>query len=212
MYVYQPTDTTSPESIPSVIVGSDGSRYYLDRDFLKASWIHINSNNPGFNAQGVFVTWNDGSDGSTYFANNRGSGAGGYVFRNLSADGLTELSRIVFSANGSITTPSGITAAADINSSGNLHAQGGTVFLNAAGDRDLSYSAGPNTYNLPNAPLIVNGSQAVTQATLLSNQQANGVGSVAVGSSSGVNPPTLPGTWAQTGSNFNNVWQYVRVA
>jgi hypothetical protein len=212
MYGYVPTDNTSPESIPTIIVGNDGSRYYLDVQYVRGNWAHITTQSDNIKQQGFWATWNDDLSGSTFLTNNRGNGTGGFVLRNVDVNNTTETGRVT------MTAPGGLVATSDVRSDGNLIAQGGTVALDNAGDRYVRYD-GAN-YLMPAADLFVNGSKAVTQASfsstlqaaLLANQQANGVGSVAVGSASGVNPPTLPGTWATTGANFNNVWQYVRVA
>lgn len=212
MYVFVPTDNTSPESIPSIIVGNDGSRYYLDPHFVQAKWAHVSSASDNIKSQGLWATWNDDASGSTFLTNNRGSGAGagGFIFRNINADNTTEFGRVTINGNGGIVTTN------DIRTPTNLIAEGGIVSLVPDGSRKLQWNSGAARYELPLSALAVAGSLVLTQATfqasILSNQQANGVGAVALGSSSGVNPPTLPGTWAQTGSNFNTVYQYVRVA
>lgn len=212
LYVYVPTDNISPESIPTIIVGNDGSRYYLDPHYVPAKWTHVTGQPDNIRSQGLWVTWNDDASGATFLANNRGSGAGagGFVFRNINVDNTTEFGRV------SITGSGGITATNDIRSASNLIAEGGLVSLVPDGSRNLKWNAGAARYELPLSALAVAGSVVLTQATfqasILSNQQANGVGAVALGSSSAVNPPTLPGTWALTGSASNSVYQYVRVA
>lgn len=44
MYHYVPTDTTSPESIPTLIVGSDGGRYHLDDTYVQTYGFDETSN------------------------------------------------------------------------------------------------------------------------------------------------------------------------
>lgn len=211
MYIYVPTDNVSPESIPSIIVGADGSRYYLDPHYLQAKWAHVSGASDNIKSPGLWATWNDDATGSTFLTNNRGAtGVGGFVLRNVNSDNTTEYGRVTINGSG------GIVATNDIRSNTNLIAEGGLVSLVADGSRNLQWNAGAARYELPLSALAVAGSLVLTlatyQATILANQQANGVGAVALGSSSGVNPPGLPGTWAQTGSNFNTVYQYVRVA
>lgn len=207
MYVYVPTDSTSPESIPFIVVGNDGSRYYLNSQYVVANYARFFAVGSPIN-QGLWASWNDDTTGAGFITNNQGTGAGGIVLRNVNATNTVETGRATIAHDG------GVHATGDIRSDGNLIAQSGMVALNAAGDRFLRHDG--TNYLLPSSDLFVNGSKAITQATIqaavLSNQQANGVGAVALGSSSGVNPPTLPGTWAQTGANFNAVYQYVRVA
>lgn len=44
MYTYVPTDTTSPESVPTIIVASDGGRYYLNTFYTTTAPTDDNSN------------------------------------------------------------------------------------------------------------------------------------------------------------------------
>lgn len=207
MYVYVPTDNISPEKIPFVIVGNDGARYYLDSHVGNLSYARINGPATAFDTQGLFASWNDDTSGATFLTNNRGSGSGGFVLRTIAADGVTIIGKVVLSNAG------GITADQDIRATGNLISNNGLVGLNSDTSRNLNWNG--STYALPGAALAINGSTAITQATLqaaiLSNQQANGVGAVALGSNTSVNP-VLPGTWSQTGTANNSVYLYVRVA
>jgi hypothetical protein len=218
MYRFISSDSTSPENIPFVIVGTDGSRYYLDLHTANLAVAKISANEPtaNYNSQGMWVSWNDLGNGAGFITNNQGGGTGGLVIRNVNASSTAETGRVTIGGDGSITASSTVTTTSgDVKAAGNLIASGGIVAVTADGSRSLLWNAGSARYELNSAPLTINGSTALTQAnyqaSILANQQANGVGAVALGSSSGVNPPTLPGTWVQTGSNFNTVFQYVRV-
>jgi hypothetical protein len=213
MYTYDPADNTSPESVPFVIVGNDGSRYKLNAQYAFGPFMKAQSGSI-ITGQGVYLSWSDfNNDGAAYLTDNRGTGQGGFVFRTIDANNTVELGRVSFSAVGAILAES------DITTVGNIVAQGGIVALLPDGSKSLSWDAGNSRYNLAGAPLEINGSPAVTQSTLsamlppiiLANQQANGIGAVALGSSSSVNP-VLPGTWSQTGSASSSVYLYVRVA
>lgn len=216
MYRYIPTDTTSPENVPFVIVGNDGSRYYLDLHTANLSIAKVSANEAtaNYNSQGMWLSWNDLGNGAGFITNNQGAGSGGLVIRNVNPSATVESGRVTIGGDGSIATSGPISAFGNITATNNLIATGGIVAVTGDGTRSLQWDG--TKYNLALADLFVNGSKALTQAnfqaSILANQQANGVGSVALGSSSGVNPPTLPGTWAQTGANFNTVFQYVRVA
>jgi hypothetical protein len=209
MYQFIPSDKTSPEQIPFVIVGGDGSRYYLDIHNGNLAFARINASSANPNSQGVWLSWNDGGTGAAQLTNNQGGGTGGFVLRNVNSDNTVETGRVTIGQNGSIT------ASASVVSLGNVVAGGGIVAVTSYGSRSLFWNGALGRYEMALSPLAVQGSNVLTQATyqaaILANQQANGVGSVAVGSASGVNPPTLPGTWVLTGSNFNSVFQYVRV-
>jgi hypothetical protein len=205
MYVYDSTDHTSPEKIPYVIVGNDGSRYKHSDQYVTGPWVRtFAAADPSI--QGTHVSWNDFSNGFSNLTNNRGTGEGGFIFRTVNSDNTAEIGRVSFSSTG------GISAGADIRAAGNLTAAGGIVAVNSDGSRSLTWDG--SQYGLPAAPLAVNGSQVVTQATfqaaLLANQQANGVGAVAVGNS-GSPVPVLPGSWAATGTASNSVYLWVRV-
>jgi hypothetical protein len=208
MYIFDPTDHISPESLPDVVVGSDGSRYKLSTQYAFGFYLKVfSASNPV--SQGAYFSWNDLGDGAAVLTDNQGSGAGGFVFRTVNLGATIELGRVTFSPVG------GIVAGGDVRSAGNLIAQGGIVSLLSDGSRALSWDAVNSRYTLPGAPLSVNGSLAITQATLqaaiLANQQANGVGAVALGTSSAVSP-VLPGTWVQTGTASNSVFLWVRTA
>lgn len=216
MYRFIQTDRVSPEAIPFVIVGNDGSRYYLDIHTANLSAAKISGVEANPTSQGMWLSWNDSGNGASLITNNQGAGTGGLAIRNVNAAATSETGRVTIGGDGSISASSTIsTTAGDVKAAGNLIASNGVVAVTADGSRSLLWNAGNARYELSAAPLTINGSPALTQAnyqaSILANQQANGVGAVALGSSSGVNPPTLPGTWVQTGSNFNTVFQYVRV-
>lgn len=205
MYVYIPTDNTSPENVPFVIVGNDGSRYYLNSHYVFANWARFfAAASP--TQQGLWASWNDDASGSGFITNNRGTGPGGIVLRNVNANNTAEIGRVTVTAVG------GINATSDIRSNGNLIAQGGVVALDSAGDRSLQYDG--TNYQLPSSDLFINGAKSITlanlQAAILANQQANGIGAVALGTNGSPNPP-LAGAWALTGSSNNSVFLWVRV-
>lgn len=215
MYVYVPTDNTSPENIPFVIVGNDGSRYHLSSQFGNINFAKISGSAPLTNSQGLWVSWNDDSSGTAFLTNNYGLGAGGIILRTVAPNGLTVLGSVTISPGGGLTSTSDIRSGGNLIASSNLIANGGVVSVTADGSRGLSWNAGAGQYVLSSAPLLINGSLAITQATIqasiLANQQANGVGSVALGTNTNTNP-VLPGTWAQTGTANNSVFLYVRTA
>jgi hypothetical protein len=209
MYVYDPTDNTSPESLPFIVVGNDGARYHLSLQSVNANFVKASASAPS-TTSGTWVSWNDSSDNASYVTNNSPvAGTGGVVLRNVSSNGLTETARAQLTGTGVFQT------SGDVKASGNLIAAGGLVSVLGDGSRGLSWDSANGRYNMPGAPLFVNGSQAVTQATvqatIASNQVAFGVGSVALGTNSAT-VPVLPGTWVQTGSVSNSVYLYVRTA
>jgi hypothetical protein len=203
MYVYAPTDNTSPESIPFVIVGNDGARYHLSAFDGNIGFARISGVAPPPTTQGVWLSWNDDASGNAFLTNNRGSGSGGFVLRTVTADGGTTLGNVVVSSSGNVSADGSITA------TGNVIAKGGTVALNADSSRNLNWNG--TTYVLPGAALSINGSNAITQATLLANQLAMGIGSVALGNISGPTP-AQPGTWSGTLTAQGGVGLWVRTA
>jgi hypothetical protein len=209
LYFYLPTDNTSPESLPFVVVGNDGARYHLSAQYLAANWMRAVAAAPS-SSSGTWISWNDGIDNVSYITNNSpAAGSGGVALRNVSSDGLTETARAQLKGNGVFQTSS------DINATGAVISTAGLLGVVSDGSRALSWDAVNGRYNMPAAPLFVNGSQAVTQATiqatLAANQVAFGVGSVALGTNAAT-VPVLPGTWVQTGSVSNSVYLYVRTA
>jgi hypothetical protein len=213
MYVYVPTDTTSPESIPRVIVGNDGSRYYLSMQFVDAGWVRA-SNPSAPTIQGVHLGWADVAGlGQAFLTCNRGiSSTGGFILRTVNSDNTVELGRVTITADGSIVAQGGVNASnGDIRSAGNLIAQGGTVALITDSSRSLAWDAVNSRYVLVAAPLLINGSLAVTQASALANQQANGIGALALGNASAPTP-AVAGTWVSTGTAQAGVFLYVRTA
>jgi hypothetical protein len=212
MYVYQPNDNTSPENIPLVVVGNDGARYYLDIQSVNANWVKVSGVSANPTSQGVWSSWNDDGNGTARFTNNHGSGTGGVVIRTVNANNTAEIGRVTIGADGSIVSGGNITnGSGDIRSVGNLIAQGSVVALLADGSRSLTWDSINSRYVLASAPLFVNGSTAVTQASALANQLANGVGALALGTNAAPTP-AQPGTWSQTGTASNSVYLWVRTA
>lgn len=213
MYVYVPTDNTSPESIPFIIVGNDGSRYHLSAIEANIVFARVSGIPPSFSSQGCWISWNDDSNGNTFLTNNHGSGGGGFVLRTVTSDGSTVLGKVSISSAGSMTADS------DIRALGNLIADGGIVAVTADGSRNLNWNG--STYSLPSGPLSVggsisaNGSPTITQSSyqgiIAANQLANGIGAVALGNNIAPNP-VQPGTWISPGTGANAVFLWVRTA
>lgn len=220
MYVRNGSDNTSPETIPFVIVGNDGTRYYLDLQkgnfqYLRASGP---SANPASGAGGGWMSWNDASDGVTWLTNNKGGGAGGFVLRNINSDNTSELGRVSVTSTGGLTTTDFINAGGkiktlvgDVESAGNLIADGGTVSLTPDGARNLHWDAVNQQYVFPSSPVLINNSLAVTVASLVTIMQNQQVGALmnTVGAA-----PAFPGTWQAlaTGLGPNDIRLYVRTA
>jgi hypothetical protein len=215
MYVFEPTDNISPENVPFVIVGNDGSRYHLDIHTANLSLAKISGNSGNVNSQGMWLSWNDNLDGVGRITNNQGAGAGGIVIRNVNSDNTLETGRVTIGADGSITATSGISTASthDIVSGGNLIANSGAVALTPDGSRSLQFTAGQ--YFLAGSPLVINGAQAVSDANL-SAKVANIMNTKAVGGltlTTGAAPGD-PGTWSAivTGVGSTGVSMWVRTA
>lgn len=214
LYIYVSADNTSPESLPFVVVGSDGSRYYLDLQQGNFAWLRASrpSINPATGGGGGWLSWNDVGDGTTWLTNNKGAGVGGFVLRNINADNTVELGRLTVTASGGINSGAKIkTLSGDIESSGNLIADGGILSLTSDGTRNLRWDSVNQQYVFATSPVLIQNSLAVTQASLVSNQLANGVGAYAVGNISGP-VPTFPGTWQGTGTAQGGVYLWIRIA
>jgi hypothetical protein len=212
MYVYDPSDTTSPETIPSLIVGNDGSRYDLSAQFVNAGWVKVTAvATPS--VQGGWLS-TDGA-GTTYLANNPGATTGGVRIRLTSADGSTETGSVAISNVGALTASDAISTTSNITAGGNITAQGGEILLDAAGAHGLTYDPVGNQYNMPLANLGLNGSLAVNDSrlptVLAANQLAIRVGSILMTNGS---PPASPGTWVAqvTGLGASGLAQYLRTA
>jgi hypothetical protein len=204
MYVYNASDTTSPESIPSLIVGNDGARYHLSQQFVEAGWVQATSAAPSTSA-GTWLSWNDGVDSASYLTNNSPPGGGGVVMRTVSPDGLTETGRLELGPTGVTTASGGITA------TGSLISKAGLIGVVPDGSRALSWDSVNGRYNLPSAPLFVNSDQVITDlrlpALIRANQQAHGIGSVTLGTAT----MPSPGTWVLD-SSISSVFLWVRTA
>lgn len=204
MYVYQPTDTTSPQSVPFIVVGNDGSRYYLDAVDLNGNFVKVSGAAPTPSAQGLWISWNeDGSQGDTYFTNNNGGANGGFIFRNMDVTGTNQLGAVTISATGALDSTG------DLRSHANVIAENGIVALNAGGTRYVQYNG--TNYSMPAADLLVNGSKAITEATisaeLAANNSALAVGSYTIGTAT---MPT-PGTWTLI-ATISSVYLWLRTA
>lgn len=214
MYVFTPTDTTSPEIVPTLIVGNDGSRYALASQFVNANWVKVTTTALPSSQGG----WLSTSAGSTFLTNNPGATTGGFRIRTTDVTGVTETGVTTISnvgdlaTNGIISTTSSITAGVNVQATAALVSVAGIVQLNGAGTRNLAYNVGTDQYQLPSSSLLLNGSVAMTQATLASNQLGFGVGSITL--TNGAAAPTNPGTWTVlvTGLGASGIALFVRVA
>jgi hypothetical protein len=204
MYIYNPTDTISPENIPFVVVGNDGARYDLGMFDANLGFARVSKSAPTYGMEGCWISWNDdGANGFTYFTNNRGTGSGGFLFRTMQSDGTTQTGSVQFDSVGNVT------ATGDVRATGNLQAGGGIVSLNSSGTRSVQYDG--VKYTMPLADLYVNGSKAITEATLSAelagNNSALAVGSYTIGTST---MPT-PGTWTLI-ATISSVYLWLRTA
>lgn len=208
MYVYDPTDNTSPESIPFVIVGNDGSRYKLSKTDADVGFAHVGSQSPTPSIQGLWLTWNDDqTNGIAGLTNNSGTGGvGGFLFRNMNVGGVVELGRVAMSATGDWTSSGNLVAGK------NVYANGGTVAVTADGGRALIWDSANGRYSMPGAALWVNGSNVVTDAALPNDLLSINVNKV-VGAISltGTSSPPTPGTWTLI-SSTTTVWLWQRTA
>ena len=208
MYRFVPSDNTSPETVPFVIVGNDGSRYYLDLHTGNLAFAKLSSVAPAPLTQGLWLGWNDEGNGATRFSNNQGTGTGGFIFRNMAPDGVTQAGRVTFNNLGSIETTGSITTdTADIIAGGNLSSHGGFVSLNAAGTRFLQFDG--TNYQLPGGELFVSGAHAYT-TNWFNPLILNGIGSTriftvfsATVGTTFTAPGGVPGTWL-SGGVFND--------
>lgn len=215
MYVADPTDQTTPQAIPLVIVGNDGMRYKLGLQFVNGQWLRISgpASAPlqGDSVQGAWMSWNDDSGGTAFLTCNRGLGTGGIQLRTVSADGATVIGKVNVSAVG------GVTADSDIRSGGDLIAQNGRAFLSADETKGLTFDG--TNYNLLGAQLNINGQQAANDGNLqtkMTTRMASIFQTLAVGSlmlTTG-SAPINPGTWVSivTGVGSTGVSLWVRTA
>ncbi len=195
MYIQDATDTTSPESVPRIIVADDGTRYKLLPEYLVGTWVQLTGVGSPI-IPGAHVSYNDDGSGAAFLTANRGALTGGVVLRTMSADGLTEVGRVTISPAGDVTSSGVITA------NGNLVTRGNTVALVADGSRALTYDG--QFYNLGGANLKVNGSLATTLAAT----QGYGIGGITLTSGAA---PSNTGTWASL-ATVNGVTLWVRTA
>lgn len=205
MYRYVSSDTTSPESVPFVIVGNDGSRYYLDLQYGNLNYARISQAAPNPNSAGLWMSYNDDGHGVGRLTNNQGAGTGGLVIRNVDATNSNETGRVTIAQDGSITTNGSITTQdANITSATSLVTLGGIVALVADGSRSLQWDG--TKYVMPAAELYVNGGH-VYQTNWFNPLVLNGVGntriftlfSASVGTTFTA-PGGVPGTWLSTGN------------
>lgn len=206
MYIHDPTDSTSPENIPFVIVGSDGSRYRLSQFDANLGFLRLTGQAPTPSVNGLWASWNDDlSSGITTLTNNRGTGVGGFVFRNMDVGGVTEIGRVSMSAAGNWT------ASGNLVASGAVYANGGTVAVTPDAGRALIWDSANGRYSMPGAPLWVNASNVVTEAALPADvidiNVNKKLGAITIGTST---MPT-PGTWTLL-ATISSVYLWQRTA
>ena len=204
MYRYIPSDNTSPEQIPFVIVGNDGSRYYLDLHYGNLAYARVSAVAADPDSAGLWLSYNDSADGAGRLTTNQGaSGTGGLVIRNVNVDNSTETGRVTVTQNGSIVSTGAINSNGNIQSANNVIANGGIVAVTADGSRSLQWTG--TQYSMSGAELYVNGGH-VYHTNWFNPLVLNGVGntriftvfSAAVGSTFTA-PGGVPGTWLSTG-------------
>jgi hypothetical protein len=216
MFVADQSDQTTPQAVPSVVVGNDGTRYKLGLQFVNAQWVHASAaataGTQGDATPGAWMSWNDDAAGTAFLTCNKGTGAGGIQLRIVSADGSVVLGKVNVSAVG------GITADSDIRSVGDLIAQNGRAFLSTDESKGLTYDG--TNYNLIGGPqLNINGQQAATDANLAAKMsprmatifQTKAVGGLTLTTGAA---PGDPGTWSAivTGVGSTGVSMWVRTA
>lgn len=212
MYVADPSDQTTPQAVPLVIVGNDGMRYKLDTQFVNAKWVHASaaasSGTQGDATPGAWMSWNDDGVGTAFLSCNHGSLAGGLQLRTLASDGSTVLGKVAISAVGAVTADS------DLRAGGDVIAQSGRVFVTPDESRGLVWD---NTnYNLIGGPqLNINGSQVVNDGNLNAKvaniMKLSTVGGLTLTTGAA---PASPGTWFAivTGVGSTGVSMWVRTA
>lgn len=218
MFIADPSDQTTPQAIPSVVVGNDGTRYKLGLQFVNAQWVHASAaasaGTQGDATQGAWMSWNDDATGKSFISCNPGTAVGavgGIQLRTVSADGSTVTGKV------NISNVGGLTADSDIRSGGDLIAQNGRAFLSADETKGLTFDG--TNYNLLGAQLNINGQQAANDGNLqgkMTTRMASIFQTLAVGSltlTTG-SAPINPGTWASivTGVGSTGVSLWVRTA
>lgn len=211
MYRYVASDNTSPEQIPFVIVGNDGSRYYLDLHYGNFSYAKVSQPASNPNSAGLWLSYNDDAHGVGRITNNQGVGTGGLVIRNVDATNSNETGRVTIAQDGGITSTTRIVATTS------LVTLGGILAFLADGSRSLVWDG--TNYNLLGAQLNINGSQAANDGNLsakMSPRMATIFQTKAVGGltlTTGSAPPD-PGTWVSivTGVGSTGVSMWVRTA
>jgi hypothetical protein len=207
MYVYQPNDTTSPETIPTIIVGSDGGRHYLDTQYVLGKVVSASSSLDQ-TAAGAYLSYNDGTDGAAYITSiQEPLSAGGLVLRTMK-NGIEE-GRVTIQPNGNLI------GGTDVKATFALVSIGGFVALEATQTKGFSLISATAIDTVGITDLMVNGAPLLKaqqlNPNLATNQQTNGVGAVGLGDSSSTTPAQA-GTWVKTGTFNNSVVLWVRIA
>jgi hypothetical protein len=213
MYQYIASDSTSPENVPLVIVGNDGSRYYLNFHYGNFGWTKVSSPSASPVSQGLWTSWNDSGNGIAYLTNNRGEGTGGVVIRNINQDNTVEYGRVTMSSTGDLSATGDIYAqGGDVRASGNVIAEGGTVAVTADNSRNLHWDSALQNYVFPSSPVQINGSLAVTVASLVDIILTQKVGAIIMTNAGAA--PAFPGTWVAivTGLGPSGIAQFLRTA
>lgn len=212
MYIADPSDQTTPQAIPSVIVGNDGMRYKLGLHFVSAQWVHASAaasaGTQGDATSGTWMSWNDDGNGTGFISCNHAGLTGGLQLRTVSADGSTVLGKVAISATGAVTADS------DLRAGGDVIAQSGRVFVTPDESRGLVWD---NTnYNLIGGPqLNINGSQVVNDGNLNAKvaniMKISTVGGLTLTTGAA---PASPGTWFAIviGVGSTGVSMWVRTA
>ncbi|WP_157685930.1 hypothetical protein [Robbsia andropogonis] len=198
MYYYDASDTTSPESIPRVIVADDGSRYKRSTEYVIGGWVQASAAADA-TVTGAHFSYNDESTGYAHITSNPGGATGGgLIVRTVSADGETEAGRVTIGRTGSVD------AQGQIVSRTTFLTSGGVVYLTADGTRYLSYDG--TQYNLPGAALYLNNSPVLNLSNYLTLNETQAVGCMTLGTST----PTV-GSWFAIGQ-ASGIYLFIRTA
>lgn len=94
--------------------------------------------------QGLSLRWNETvGSGASYFVNNQGSGAGGFIFRNVNSDNTVETGRLTITADGSLVTAATVRAGA-LQSTGNATVAATTTTANLVVNNNNATVGGRN--------------------------------------------------------------------
>lgn len=127
------------------------------------------SANTSLTTQGLILRWNEtNGSGASFFVNNQGGGAGGFVFRNVNADGTTETGRLTITGNGSLVTQATVRGGS-LESTGNATVAGSTTTANLVVNNNSATVAGKHVAR------SVNGNNADANGNITISFPAQGI-------------------------------------